>query len=472
MSGEFIYNQEDYYREQYWHMPGTKKGILEYLGSHGTEWSQISDSYPEFLGLANRPKSKRIDKLSPVTIISPDSFEHHLNQFKGQVELHASEWQKESLERPGYPSRIVMFWDVDLYDKPTPNWSRDNPRDAFNVLEPTYQLMQSVLNEYGIPYLAIVSGRGYNFVTQIPATSPVMDEMLNISGPIEPTVLGKQAHPYINLKRRKPVPPKTESGHVAAARLQQFLFGQIIRQARSHSVVPIEVSDIGINGIALDNTTMVYSVDKRLTTVIGTPYFIKSEISGAGPPPTVLKIPRHSKNYNLKLEEIFIYRGRYDLASDIMSQFDCSIPDGSGGIAQLLEAYNASDLKILHEAMDSTFGDPPERFTTGYRRYRDISDRTAHPDKIYNLILGANQMLLEPNNLNDFVWEIFEAWSNKEDPLSVAPHIAGLLRAIYEDPRFRWGSRWTKQTDALRYARGWVTIMLGQAFEKKGQSEI
>jgi hypothetical protein len=137
------------------------------------------------------------------------------------------------------------------------------------------------------------------------------------------------------------------------------------------------------------------------------------------------------------------------------------------GIARLLSDYFHSDLKRLHLAMDKSLGDQPEHFPGGYHKYRDIANQTKHPDKIYNLIVGANQRLLEPENLNYFVREIYNSWSDQDNLLAAAPHVAGLLRAIYEDPRFRWGHRWTKQTDALRYARGWVTIIMGQAFDNK-----
>ncbi len=467
MSGEQLLSQEDYFREQYWWMPGTQKGILEFLGSQGSKWSQVSDCYSEFLGVANRQKLNREDKLSPTTIINAESLSYYLRNFRGQVELQASEWQRESVERPGYPSRTLLLWDIDFYDQNMPTWSVDNPKEAFELLEPTYQLMHHVLNDYGIPHLAVVSGRGYNFFTQIPATSPIMDELLSISGPLEPTVIGKQSNPYEFLKRRKPVPPLTESAHMAAARLQQFVFGQIIRQTRRHSHASVEVSDIGPRGIAFDNTTMVYTIENRITVVLGSPYFIKAERTKSGFHPTTIKIPRAGSGYELNIDDMLHYRNRYDTASNLLSQINCSIPDGSQGLTDLIEAYNDSDLKLLHEAMDSTFGDQPEQFAYGYHRYEDITRITKHPSKIYNLILGANDKLLEPMNINDFVWEVFEAWSNHDDPLSVAPHVAGLLRAIYEDPRFKWGHRWTKQTDALRYARGWVTIILGQAFEKK-----
>jgi hypothetical protein len=462
---ERLSSPENNQREDYWWRTGTQKGVMEYLGSSAASWDQMSDIQHEFLAFGNIPKLNRTNKNSPFTIIEPGQFPDFLRDYQSQVELHASLWQKDSDVRPGYPSRVILVWDIDLFDKTYRNRSVDDPEVAFSELEPVYQLMRQALISYNIPHIAITSGRGYNFVTQIPAVSPVMDDLINLSGPLEPTVLQKQAHPNPSLKRTKPIPPITERAHLAAGRLEQYLFNRVIRAARRQSKIPVEISDKGERGISFDNTAMVYPIENRIIGALGTPYFMKPRQAGAWSGRTIIRIPRAGSDFELSLDEVIQARSDYGLASDLLDDADCKIPDGSLGLGQLIKDYLGSDLRSLHQALDSSFGDPPESFEITYRNYDSIAKQTAHPERIWQLINQANDELLKPDNLDFFIWEIFKAWGGSPEKPDVAPHVAGLIRAIYEDGRLLWGYRWYRQLDALRYARSWVALILGQAYE-------
>jgi hypothetical protein len=459
-------NPEDYLRAEYWQNPEVQKGVMRFLGSSHDSWDQMGDIDHEYLAVANRQKMNRLDKHSPASVIEPESFPDALQQHKGQLELHASLWQKESVERPGLPRRVLFVWDIDLYNKEFANWPLDNPEEAFGYLEASYQLMSQTLQEYNIPHVTVASGRGYHFITQVPDSSPVMDDLLqNVA--IEPTIMGRQGNPPISQKRRKVIPPASEAAHLATGRLQQYLFNQVIRNARQQSDLPVEISDKGPNGIAFDNTAMLYSVENRTFGVPGTPYFIKPEQKYPFFNRTAIRTFRSGPDFELSLVEMLQTRANYQQSEVLLSQIDTAIPDGSRGIGRLMAEYQASDLKKLHEAIDSTFGDHPVNFADTYRKYGSIAAGTSKPDLIKSLIDNANDALLSPDNIDAFGWEIFKSWGGSvPDNLSQAPHVAGMLRAIYEDPQFGWGNLWDKRADPLRYARGWVTLVLGQALEQ------
>lgn len=463
-------NPETYYRGEYWHKPGVYKAVTQFLGSQAIarnnsehSWS-LAETASEFIAVSNWEKALDPAKKSPATIIETDDFGIYLEKFGGQVELHSSLWQKSSSIEPEYPSRVLFSWDIDIYDKEDPARLLDDPKSVFTTLEPVYQSMKDILNHYSIPHIAVASGKGYNFLTSLPGTSHILDTIINMAI-VEPTVLGKQAHPDESFKRRHQVPPNTEKAHVIAARLQQFIFNSIIRHARMLTATPVEISDRGKYGIALDNTSMLSPINHRTFGSLGSPYFIKAANIYPGFDNTIIRIPRAGNGFEIGTEALIDIRQHYTEASDFLSSVDCQIPDGSQGIEKLLVHYLSSDLHGLHQSLDTTYGDRHEDFHIGYRNYDAIADRTDRPERIRYLINNANDELLKPDNINEFVWTVFESWGGNLDNLEDTPsHVAGLLRAIYEDPSFNWGSRWHKE-DALRFARGWVAIILGQHFE-------
>lgn len=465
---EGLHLDENYYRAEYWHKPGAKKAISEFLGSAVLDWAmwQKGDVSCEFLGLANRNKLQRPDKVSPSIIVEPEDFKDNYEKFSGQFELHNSLWQRRSAANELYPVRALFVWDIELFDQYNPSSPIINPEDTFNKLEIIYDILKNKLDHYGIYYQAIASGRGYNFVTSVSQDSGIMEDLMEISGNIETTVLDKQKYPNLNLKRHKQVPEAAERLHVAAVRLQQFLFNEVIRESRARQPLPVEVSDKGHYGIAYDNTAMQYSIENRSIGSLGTPYFIKAEKSNPDFAKTIIKIPRKGVDFEITKDELLGLRSNYNNASEFLSDVDCRIPASTAGIKKLISDYSKSKLFVLHKKMDESFGDSPETYAVGYRNYDSIADKTNNPDHIKYLLKNANDELLKPENIDYFVWEVFKSWGGNNHSLEIATHVAGLLRAIYEDPKYNWGTRFTK-TDAQRYARGWVTTVIGQAFEKE-----
>ncbi|MBP9812939.1 hypothetical protein KBC51_00655 [Candidatus Saccharibacteria bacterium] len=457
----------NYYRAEYWKKPGVKKAISQFLGSKVLDWSlwREGDVASEFLGLANRDKLQRPDKVSPAIIVEPEDFKNYYEDFNGQFELHNSMWQRESIYDTNYPRRALLVWDIEIFDQHNPLSPIENPEDTFDKLEIIYNILKSKFDYYGIKYQAVASGRGYNFVTSVSDYSGAMDDLIEISGSIETTVLDKQKYPNINLKRHKQVPEIAERLHVASVRLQQFLFNEVIRESRAKQPFAVEVSDKGNYGIAYDNTAMQYSVENRSIGSLGTPYFIKGEKSNPEFTRTVIKVPRKGFDFELTKDELMVVRSNYDRADQILSDADCRVPESSEGIKKLVNDYSSSKLINLHKKMDESFGDDPSSYDFGYRNYDLIANKTENPDYIKHLLSNANDELLKPANIDYFVWEIFKSWGGNENNLDIAPHVAGLLGSIYEDPRYNWGSRFIK-IDAQRYARGWVTTVIGQAFEK------
>lgn len=464
---ESLKTREDYLRREHWLNLGTKKAIAQSLGSKILDWElwRPGDICSEFLGIANRYKLQNPDKISPSEIIEPEQFKDYFQKLDGQFELHNSLWQRESHENANYPCRSLLVWDIELFDQNNPLSPIDTPEDTLYKLEVIHELFKQKLNEYNIDFLTVVSGRGYNYETSVSYETGALDALLEISGDIESTVLDKQKYPNPNIKRRKQVPVFAERLHVASVRLQQYLFNEIIKEARQRQPLAVEVSDKGEYGIAFDNTAMLYTAENRSIGALATPYFIKLEKNDPDYVKTVIKILRSNGAFDLSKEEVQAIRSNYKKANELFLDVDCRIPDAHMGIIKLIEDYKKSKLYGFHKIMDSSFGDHPDDYTHGYRNYDYIANNTNDPERIKYLIFNANDELLKPDNLDYFIWEIFRSWGGDMGKLELAPHVAGFLRSIYEDPRFEWGTRFIK-ADAQRFARGWVTTIIGQVFEK------
>jgi hypothetical protein len=182
----------------------------------------------------------------------------------------------------------------------------------------------------------------------------------------------------------------------------------------------------------------------------------------------VVQLPAKGRDYDYRWQDMLGPRLNLEEAAGIMGDVDCHIPEASLAIDALINLYKDSGLRRLHEAMDRSMGDPPEEFNKGYRlnNYEAIISKTAQPEEVRWMIRYANPVLVQLRYYVDkLIFQVFEAMGGSKDNLDPAPHVAGFLRSIYEDPRFRWGERWLRHEDAHRYARGSVEQALGQMFE-------
>lgn len=459
-------SNEDYLRYKYWKNEGTKKGISQFLGSTVLDWEKWGDGdvKSEFLGVSTRNKLRRFDKPSPSSIIEPYEFSKECNEYGGQVELQNSMWQRSGDSVNGLPVRSLLFWDIEIYDNNNPLSPVYDSIDTFDKLYDINRLMERQFNYYGIQYQTIMSGRGYNFVTQVDSESSTIEDLFNIAGTPEQTVLDKQLYPNPNLKRRKIVPVDAELLHLASVKLQQFLFNQIIREARITQSLNVEVSDKGEYGVALDNTAIMYSVENRTMGTLGSPYFMKLEKNNPDFVKTLVKIPILGTGFSIPTSDALNIRSDYDKTDELIGDVNCEIPEGSVGVSRLINDYRKSELYKFHQALDQCLGDNPDKYDDSYRNYNEIATQTENPERIMHLINNANDELLKPDNLDYFIWQIFNTWGGTND-WHIAGHVAGLLRAIYEDGSLDWGTRFMK-TDAQRFARGWVATVIGQAFEE------
>ncbi|MFA5135997.1 MAG: TIM barrel protein [Patescibacteria group bacterium] len=479
-SRERITNEEAYHND-----PRVVRSILEFWGGEGESWEDIDTIKHAFIGVGTESKARR--GKSPVSSVSPDSVGYMIQENQGKVELHASLLPKESTDRPGEPERVLLIWDVDRFRMVPDNHGGHNydvatplltPEDTFKITEPLVELYTQIFAYYGIPVIATMTGKGLHFVSQV--TDPeVLNKVMLIGGIVEDTIAGKLKVAPQFTKHNKPISPSFQLAHVGAARLQQFVNSQIIREARrymepDHSVEIFNKAHPGrmADGLSLDNFNAAFPVYYKNMSALGSVYFLKPLTAGVSLPHYPIQLPFIGEGFRYQWQDVYPFRYSYQKAAEFLGTVDTHIPD-AGTLERLIEEYERSGLKRLHSAMDSSMGDLPGDFAYGYRKdgYDAVLKRTAEPDVNRNTVrhapsfLGGRSLLFY--YLDKLVFQVFHSMGGNKDNLSVAPHTAGFLRAVLEDPNLGWGNTWTGKMDAALYARKITEQVLGQMFEEE-----
>ncbi|MDQ7826642.1 MAG: hypothetical protein RDV48_27815 [Candidatus Eremiobacteraeota bacterium] len=434
---------------------------LQKLSDSANLWDAMQSTACEYLAVAGRQICEDKDRLGTGRSVRKEEYlSYYVNYEWPPLELFQSVWAENCLgEANPLPKRVLFYFDIEYYNNVDSTVLLLDQQGVFEALEPVYQLIRQVLLDLGIEHLAVLTGRGYNFISVIPPESPVFQSLIEIGGPVEESLARKQQMP--TFKRRRRVPWQAEKSFKGALRLVLFFAGLIIEEARRRAwYVPIEMSDIGSEGISFDVTMLTRSVDTSSCAIPASPYLklhyqkvLDSRVVNNTPVPVRLIRARNAHENFPGLARMIEVRNDYQKAFDHFSGQVGYIPDGSSGIARLAELYYRSPLYRFHQAFDSEQHDP---YWDWWKTYRDYEAVTARFPHLAGIIHNANPCMLQPDHLNRLVNDFLDAgWHPK--------HIGGFIRAVYEDYRFNWNNRFTKY-DPAKWADGWVEILGGQRF--------
>lgn len=461
----------------YYNNPHVVRSILAFLGTEGDSWQQAANIQHAYMGIAYEAKLWR-GKKSPVSTVDPQYISRMIDNHNGYVELHAS---LLSSAENGRPSRAILIWDLDRYRLHPDNQGGHNydqstpiltPQDTFQALEPVINLYLRAFDLLQIPVMATLSGKGVHFIAQV--TDPVtIDYLAAIGGPVEESLSGKLADAPRITKAKRAIPEIFQRVHVGAGRLQQMLNMYLIRESRN-LLAPYfgaEIFNKGypgqeVNGIAFDNAAIMFPVYLKPFSALGSLYFIKGIKSGLHFPDYSIQIPINGNGYRYRWTDVFHNRSSFSAAAAYLGSVDCHIPN-AGNLDRLLQLYAMSDIRNLHEAMNAGSGDDPWSYNNTYRKdnYRLVNS-TSEPDTNRRTIDYASAFLggsgLQYYYFDKLIFQLYQAMGGG---LDAAPHVAGFIRALYEDPSKGWGNTWTGKMDAATYARKITEQFLGQMFE-------
>lgn len=475
-------NKEINNPHEYYSHPVVSKTIAQFCGANNLpENFKLTDSANqladlltcEYLAIANTVIAQEKVGRSPARTIKPEYLADVLN-WQPTSEIFMSLWQKESLNSREIflPNRSIFIIDIEYYNKEYPERFLADQFNVFQLIEPAYQIITNKLREYGFNYSTVMTGKGYHFLAQISNESPVLEKIANIGKKIDPSIRGLHAIVPLNSKRDRVVPLASQQAHLGMGRLVQFFISQLINEVRANSQIPVEISDIGMEGLSLDLTpNLVRTIDAGCIGIPGSIYLkpqynpnIYNRNGVLDRSKILTRIFRESHGQEIEnLPKLIMTRQNFNHAIANLQQADSTIPEAENGLSQLIDDYQSSKIYQFHQALDNNPGDHWTDWPNTYRQY----ERIAGDDETLKNILSPNShALLEPWSINYTLQHLFEKWGG-DNNINVAGHVRTFLRSAYEDPRFNWSNRFTRHHSATQHAEGWTTIILGQRFDKK-----
>lgn len=435
-----------------------EKGLRR-LSDSGNLWNAMLQTACEYIAITGKQICEEKDKPTGRSITKEEFLSYYVNFEDPPPELIQSAWQENCLgELNPLPKRVLFYFDIEYYNNEDSTIALLDQNKVFMALEPMYHTVREALLLLGIDHIAVSTGRGYNFVSSVPSDSPVFDELLKIGRCIESSVSGKQnTRAY---KRYKRVTWQAEQSFHGMMRLVLFFAGLVIGEARQRSLLPVEMTDQGHEGISFDLSFMTRSID---TSCLGMPatVYLKLHFQKKINPqityntPIFLRLIRargYEENFP-DFRHMIETRSNYWDALNHFSTQEGYIPDGSTGIANLIKLYWNSQMSNFHLLMDSEEHDP---YWDWWKTYNNLEGIYNQFPQLGNILEHPNPKLLQPDSLNYLINELQNGgWHPK--------HIGGLIRSFYENPMLGWGNRFNKY-DAARWANGWVEILGSQRY--------
>lgn len=425
----------DYYR-----IPAVRRRIREYCG--GSEDHDLTCLFLTGISPAEQSGWTDAGRHSPAEL---DAL------FEAGAEISRSMWDAENL---------LVHLDLDYQHVDRPAEALAHPADMFVKVEPARRTVQQLLDEFEMPLLTVMTGRGYHFTGRIPLDAPLID-VLSALAPVPSWLATCPA-------RRPSWAAATVSGRVARAHsalglLVEYLAHETMRRAAPHSRIPVVVNGtvVGSGLWGRECTSLDFSyagdpLDVRHMRVAFSAYQAHyHRHDGAPAAPTVVAIPMGTRTLLDLLES-----GREpEAAAALAAETSAEIPIVTRGAARLFEAYRASSLSTCHRDFYATAPEPAASWPSTYDRL----DPASLPPCASASLLAPNDLLLKPEHIQHVTRCLMSAgWHPR--------HVAGLIHSRYARD-FQWGTRWSwmdAQTRAefdVRVFAGMIATGLDEAID-------
>ncbi|MDZ4403590.1 hypothetical protein [Prosthecobacter sp.] len=387
----------------------------------------------EFLG------GDSLDHATAVYLTHSDGFTFDRRELRPPAEL---DWFLErdlDIARSLADSQsCLLHLDVEYVNFDSPAEAFVDPWRCFDLQEPVVRVIESLLLEWGIRPLHLITGQGHHFVWRVSRESAVAARLRSLS-------------PAPELTRRcmERLPPIL-TGHIGAgdqdlfasvALLIEFVAHSIKEKAASQCILPVEITAVHVGPCVTARREMI-SIDiseygdplharmirmpftnyrKPWVTGLVSHFHLEEEI------PAMVSIPLHEMDFRQALKARQVDEDVLDLARRACVR----IPLQEAGTERLLDHYLASRLRRFHEFYYSTQHDPQERWPETY----DHTPLDVLPHCVRHLLEWPNDLLLKPAGMQLVTrCMLAQGWHPR--------HIAGLIRSKFENPAHAWGIRW------------------------------
>ena len=333
---------------------------------------------------------------------------------------------------------LLFHLDLEYVNFDSPGEAYTDPGRTFKLQEPVVRVIESLLLEWGIQPLHLITGQGHHFVWRVRLDSEVAERItaLNpapelVAECLERGVEGIAEDLGMDLQGK----------FAGIALMMEFLAHRIKWEAAPSAVLPVEITAVHVGPCGSQHREMI-SIDiseygdPLLTRMVRMPYtnYLKPWISGLadglgieGGLPPFRSIPLHEMDVQQAI------RCRQDDLSvrELAQRASGRIPRSEKGTARLLDAYLSSKLRAFHESYYAV----PQMPGAPWEELYGASWLERLSPCVRDLLVWPNDRLLKPAGIQLVTRVLLaERWHPR--------HIAGLIRSTFEDPRHGWGVNW------------------------------
>jgi len=341
---------------------------------------------------------------------------------------------------------LLLHLDVEYVNFDSPAEAYLDPWRTFDLQEPVVRVIETLLLQWGIRPLHIITGQGHHFVWRIARASAVASRLTALCPAPE---LLESCVGRVPARFRDAIDLDAHRAFAAISLLMEHVAHQVKAAAGPLSPFPLTITAVHAGPCASRHREII-SIDiseygdPLHTRMVRMPFsnYLKPWVSGLARSlgiekeiPTFRAIPLHEIDIRQAIKMRQVDADVCDLARRACVR----IPEQSAGTARLLEEYLHSPLRQFHESFYADQHDPKERWPETY----DRTPLESLPPCAQHLLLWPNDLLLKPAGMQLLTRCLLAGgWHPR--------HIAGLIRSKFENPAFNWGVNWSDYVPAIR----------------------
>jgi len=406
----------------------------------------------EFLG------GDSLDHATAVYVTQSDGCQFDRRQLRPPLELdHFLTNELDIARSLADSASFLLHLDVEYVNFDSPAEAYLDPWRTFDLQEPVVRVIETLLLQWGIRPLHLITGQGHHFVWRISRASELAGritalcpapELLDVCQERVPPALGSA------------IDREAQRAFATISQLMEYVAHRVKAAAAPLSDFPVEITAVHVGPNATKQREII-SIDiseygdPLHTRMVRMPFthYLKPWVSGLarslgieGEIPMFRAIPLHEIDIRQAIKARQVDADVRDLARRACVR----IPEQAEGSARLLDDYLSSPLRRFHEYFYSDQHDAKERWHETY----DRTPMEALPPCARHIAVWPNDLLLKPAGIQ-LVTRCLRAamWHPR--------HIAGFIRSKFENPAFNWGVDWNDYVPAIR-ADFYTRLFAGQ----------
>jgi sugar phosphate isomerase/epimerase len=341
---------------------------------------------------------------------------------------------------------LLFHLDVEYVNFDSPGEAFLNPSRAFELQEPVVRVIETLLVEWGIKPLHMITGQGHHFVWRISRETALAGSIAALCPAPE---LLDECEQRVPLALRANIDIEAHRSFAAISLLMEYVAHRVKDAAGSLSEFPVELTAVHVGPCASKQREII-SIDiseygdPLHTRMVRMPFtnYLKPWVNGfvrehglEGKLLPFRTIPLHE----IDIQQAIKVRQVEAAVIDLAHRASVHIPEQTDGTARLLEDYLTSHLRRFHKRFYADQHDPKDRWHETY----DRASMDIFPPCARHILTWPNDLLLKPAGMQLVTRCLLAAgWHPR--------HIAGFIRSKFENPSFNWGVNWADYVPAIR----------------------